>query len=838
MEPEESDHEGQDVPSALVRRACDQCRLRKIRCDKRTPCSNCRSSSIVCRSTGRGQKPPEPRRRVLISNQYEKKIDLIEERLASIESTLQQLAKNTSQLQGSTGLNSRESHFAPSPQKSTPSQPSFATSNPAKPKGPLYLANPTIEQHDHSSGFEGSSSLTAHGAYASAFLESAVSKSSPQVLSSPKISAALSSLKQLVGIQTQRREADSQGSQLPTKNARLGVKRDIRDLEMPPLPLVLDILRKVQETPPAFFGGYVPFLSVKYFTEKCREVYFCIDDYSDAAFVVTNFCLYSALYEYGGMERDASSREEHRHCIEMCRDNLETALANLNILMPASHESIMALALGAMHALEISKPSVAWTLASTAMNLCQTLGYHRITSMEHDPISVQRQKQHLFWSVYTILNMMSLRLGRASSIQNYDISLPPLDESADVPYPWGPVCIWWTRSAIIQSEVYQYLYSPEALQKPESERVTHAHRLAAEMQSKVMEPFEKFMASDLKISEIDLMYLATDKVSRLAIMTLIYRAIPASTDPGSVATFIPECIETAREALEIHRQCVAALNETDDFMKISYMHWGILLSPFVPFIVIFCNIITKSNGDDLARLEEFIASLQPLSTFSQSVDRLHTLCSVLGTVARLYYEANTRTQTAADQDQDLIEVGQEFDVYLSALGLAPTNPMNPPNSGAFQMGNSQGYFQTDNPGMHVSSADISEQNGGGFSALDPSQVQGQDSGTAAQLGNWFWGNQYMMGLLEEDLSQFNPSLHLRRIQLNYSTARHIVDAITLASEGFDAGTVLALWFDQCGRAIRYSREPLEDASDIANVSDAMLNEYSCWTNAQIGQAHE
>lgn len=146
-----------------------------------------------------------------------------------------------------------------------------------------------------------------------------------------------------------------------------------------------------------------------------------------------------------------------------------------------------------MHALEISKPSVAWTLASTAMNLCQTLGYHRITSMEHDPISVQRQKQHLFWSVYTILNMMSLRLGRASSIQNYDISLPPLDESADVPYPWGPVCIWWTRSAIIQSEVYQYLYSPEALQKPESERVTHAHRLAAEMQSKVMEPFEVYL---------------------------------------------------------------------------------------------------------------------------------------------------------------------------------------------------------------------------------------------------------------------------------------------------------------------------------------------------------
>jgi hypothetical protein len=143
-----------------------------------------------------------------------------------------------------------------------------------------------------------------------------------------------------------------------------------------------------------------------------------------------------------------------------------------------------------MHALEISKPSVGWTLASTAMNLCQTLGYHRFSSMEHEPVPVQRQKQLLFWTVYTILNMMSLRLGRASPIQNYDISLPAPDENYAVPNPWGSVCMWWTRSARIQSEVYQHLYSPEALQKPQSDRVAHAHRLAARMQSDVMEPFE------------------------------------------------------------------------------------------------------------------------------------------------------------------------------------------------------------------------------------------------------------------------------------------------------------------------------------------------------------
>ncbi|KAJ5350973.1 transcriptional regulator family: Fungal Specific TF [Penicillium brevicompactum] len=713
MESAGSDHERDP---GLVRRA--------IRCDKRTPCSNCRSSGIVCRSID-SQKPPEPRRRVLISNLYEKKIDLIEERLASIEKTLQELANNTSASKPASHLT--PSQFHPSP-NSTQSQP--PKRSPAKPKGPFYRANPAIEQHDSSSAFEGSSSLSAHGAYASAFLESAVSKSSPQVLSSPKINAALSSLKQIVGIQNQRREVDSQGAQLSTKNARMGVKRDIRDLEMPPLQLVLRVLRHIKEYPSSCFGGYMPFLGVEYFIEKCREVYFCADDFSDAAFIITNFCLYSIFIELVVAKSVGSIGEECQDYIETCRDNLEAALASLNILMPANQESIMALSVGAMHALEISKPSVGWNLASTGMHLCQTLGYHRLSSMEHEPLPVQRQKQLVFWSVYTILNMMSLRLGRACPIQNYDISLPlPPADALDIPEPWGLICVLWTKSAIIQSKVYQYLYSPEALQQPQSHRIAHAKQLAAEMQSSVMQPFDDFSSSNLKISEMDLIYLTTDKVSRLSVLTLIYRAIPASPESG--ATFIPECIETAREALEVHRQCGALLSESDDFMKTSYMHWAILLSPFVPFIVIFCNVITTSNREDLARLEEFIASLQPLSSFSQSIDRLHTLCSILGTVARLYFEANTRPETDAE---NFVQVGQEFDAYLGALGL-PNNSM-----GSNPVGLQPGApVHTPDPAQPVP----------GFPA------ESQDSG-AAQLGNWFWGNQYMMGLLEEDLSQFNP----------------------------------------------------------------------------------
>lgn len=74
-----------------------------------------------------------------------------------------------------------------------------------------------------------------------------MSHSGPQIGSSPKITAALLSLKQIVGIQDQRRKADAHGGQFPGNITRLGAAScDIRDLEMPPLPAVLTLLRNVK----------------------------------------------------------------------------------------------------------------------------------------------------------------------------------------------------------------------------------------------------------------------------------------------------------------------------------------------------------------------------------------------------------------------------------------------------------------------------------------------------------------------------------------------------------------------------------------------------------------
>lgn len=110
--------------------------------------------------------------------------------------------------------------------------------------------------------------------------------------------------------------------------------------------------------------------------------------------------------------------------------------------------------------------------------------------MEHDSPDIQQDKMGLFWSIYCLDKALSLRLGRSSSIQDYDISLPMTFEASAVAEPWKTIHKLWIRLARIQGKVYELLYSPAALAQPEEDRVSYARQLAEEMQLTVMGPFK------------------------------------------------------------------------------------------------------------------------------------------------------------------------------------------------------------------------------------------------------------------------------------------------------------------------------------------------------------
>lgn len=192
------------------------------------------------------------------------------------------------------------------------------------------------------------------------------------------------------------------------------------------------------------------------------------------------------------------------------------------------------------------------------------------------------------------------------------------------------------------------------------------------------------------------------------------------------------------------------------------MYRTILYAPFIPFIVIFCHIIETSDVADLHRLRDFIDSLQPTCAVSEGIEKLHRLFSVLYNVAMLYVEAKSKAQ---QQDTDMAPIGNEFDMYLSALGFMPVDDTSgvPATAAAHGMAgtttsptNASG---TDSGGPGGAAGTAGAGGGAGrFATANTANanamaVQHQTN----QLGDWFSGNRYMMGLLEEDLSQFHPN---------------------------------------------------------------------------------
>lgn len=67
---------------------------------------------------------------------------------------------------------------------------------------------------------------------------------------------------------------------------------------------------------------------------------------------------------------------------------------------------------------------------------------------------------------------------------------------------------------------------------------------------------------------------------------------------------------------------------------------------------------------------------------------------------------------------------------------------------------------------------------------------------------------------------------------------YIADAKTLASQRRNAGKILVVWYDKCGRGIRYYRQRLDEAVVESGCFRYLLKDHACWENAEICESYE
>nr|RBR00310.1 hypothetical protein FVER53263_13797 [Fusarium verticillioides] len=418
---------------------------------------------------------------------------------------------------------------------------------------------------------EGSSSMKAATVYASDFFQTVLGQS-PAADTSTNVNAALSSLKQMIEINSYRSMADRMPpSRRETQNDGL------RDLTMPPLQSVLMILRELKETKVATLTVVTLFISKDRLIDCCREIYFAVDNFSLPTFLIANATLRYLFQEKAQASQDPLSREEYRKLSQLCRDNLETAMNKFNVLAPPSLEKVEAFILGAIYAIEVSQPMVAWQLVSAAAGTCQTLGWHQIVPKMD---SATDRKIALFWFTYLLDKGLSLRLGRPAVIHDDEITLPERFDKADVPGGWRDLLTQWIRHSRLVGRAYQDLYSPSALRKSAQERGERARNLMASLKRIMDEsliPLGK--AHLMERNTVDFgsapnrmikTVLKADEVWYWTTLTFIRRAIPSTQ--GGHGAVSPECLESARMAFEAHGECMRMTDPSSE-TKALYLLW-------------------------------------------------------------------------------------------------------------------------------------------------------------------------------------------------------------------------------------------------------------------------
>lgn len=423
--------------------------------------------------------------------------------------------------------------------------------------------------------------MTAHAAFAGQFVEDAVTRYTPLESVHPNMRVAMSSLKQLLRMQSQPNTA----SETHLAHAKPLGPDGLSRLPMAPLMAVVDVLRELKERKPVTFTLICAFDSVEYFTEQCKKVYFPTENFSQATFVSVNAGLYYLFQEKTALAvqaGDIASAENYRGHCDICRDNLETALANLGLLMPPRKETVEALIMAASYATEISKPSLAWQLNAAACQVCLALGYHRKDFLPGETEDMRNRRAARFWLVYILDKALALRFGRSSNLQDYDITLPrrvgPLGEFEE----HCETIQGWLRHAEAQGETYEKLYSPVALLQPVERRVQSARACAdillreAHKLTETRKRLESNGSPGRNGSDaISVMLLKSDEVSILSTLTLVYRAVPPgamAAPPGPSSMFCVECIDCARDVVQLHLECTELFRENPQ-LSTAYMHW-------------------------------------------------------------------------------------------------------------------------------------------------------------------------------------------------------------------------------------------------------------------------
>ncbi|KAL2829642.1 hypothetical protein BJY01DRAFT_227761 [Aspergillus pseudoustus] len=406
-----------------VPKACEGCRVRKVRCDRSNPCANCRISGIVCQQTG---AKPDIRAKPDKVSRLEGLIERLDERLGRIEIQLDHSRHTT-------------------PERLT------IDSRPAR-------------------MYEGGSSFNNQSVQATEVAQiTAISQGSG---GGENLHASLDDLKSL--LQPPTTLADFQFS-------RSDALRSMPAMDLVPSGLIVDIVRSFKVRTPFFLTSH-PITDLPMVEDLFRKVYFPTEPLTIGHVTAMHGILLSLLKEFIGLKDPLAEKYDLPSYMPTVEKNFNAGLETYEILAVPSFENVLSLLLAVIKAQDEANVLLSTTLIGAAARHCIMLGYHRAATYRDQKPNMAQNMNKLFWTVYLVDKNMSLLLGRASCIQDYDIDVPHPTVSKDpVARAWDEGFVVWLTLGRLQGQIFDRVYSAAALKLPQQVRNQNIEVLAEEL---------------------------------------------------------------------------------------------------------------------------------------------------------------------------------------------------------------------------------------------------------------------------------------------------------------------------------------------------------------------
>ncbi|KAF9690803.1 hypothetical protein EKO04_011046 [Ascochyta lentis] len=302
-----------------------------------------------------------------------------------------------------------------------------------------------------------------------------------------------------------------------------------------------------------------------------------------------------------------------------------TALDHVSFLMTPSLLLVQALITGAIMMQIVGNPASCWELTAYASRTLVALGYHTITNDEAKDEHEEEIQAAVAWCSQ-FDSCMSLLLLRPRSLPPMNIKISSLVKAN----PLNPMCVFEIiamEMIPVHEKILELTLAP-ASKKPGAPLKEEVAWLRKQM-SDIYSMMQRDCPTHLLDSIMDiLLHWKCLEFKYFSTLTSVHRLSPTvTTEPLERE----ECLRSARMALE----CVKVIETTSKSLGHfiegydPYLAWTMLSYPLCPFFVVFCNVVGTSNEHDFQLLQAVTDGISALVTENKYVNRLHRLCSTL-----------------------------------------------------------------------------------------------------------------------------------------------------------------------------------------------------------------